>query len=68
MTPILKGDNLFGILSLVHSETHQISDNTVELMKATADHIAILLENAKLYKNLNEAFHNLEKANDKIEA
>ena len=68
VTPILKGDTLFGILSLVHSETNQFNDNTVELMRATADHIAIVLENAKLYQNLNEAFHNLEKANDKIEA
>ena len=68
VTPILKGDNLFGILSLVHSEPHQFNDNTVELMKATADHIAIVLENAKLYQSLNEAFHELESANQKIEA
>jgi sigma-B regulation protein RsbU (phosphoserine phosphatase) len=68
VTPILKGDNLFGILSLVHSEPHQFNGNTVELMKATADHIAIVLENAKLYQSLNEAFHELERANQKIEA
>ena len=68
VTPILKGDNLFGILSLVHSEPHQFDDHTVELMKATADHIAIVLENAKLYQSLNEAFHELESANQKIEA
>ena len=68
VTPILKGDNLFGILSLVHSETDQFNDHTVELMTATADHIAIVLENAKLYQSLNEAFHELERANQKIEA
>ena len=67
VTPILKGINLFGILSLVHPEPYQFNDNTVELMKATADHIAIVLENAKLYQSLNEAFHELERANEKIE-
>lgn len=67
VTPILKGDTLFGILSLVHSETNRFNDHTVALMKATADHIAIVLENAKLYQNLNEAFHDLERANKKIE-
>jgi phosphoserine phosphatase RsbU/P len=66
VTPILKGDTLFGILSLVHSETNRFNDHTVALMKATADHIAIVLENAKLYQNLNEAFHDLERANKKI--
>ena len=68
VTPILKGDNLFGILSLVHSETDQFNDHTVELMTATANHIAIVLENAKLYQSLNEAFHKLGSANKKIEA
>jgi sigma-B regulation protein RsbU (phosphoserine phosphatase) len=68
VTPILKGDTLFGILSLVHAAPHRFDDHTVELMEATADHIAIVLENAKLYQSLNEAFHELESANKQIEA
>jgi phosphoserine phosphatase RsbU/P len=68
VTPILKGKSLFGILSLVHSQPDRFSDDTVTLMKATADHIAIVLENAKLYDSLNEAFHQLEKAKETIEA
>ena len=68
VTPILKGKTLFGILSLVHSEPRQFNDNTAELLLATADHIAIVLENAKLYQSLNEAFHKIEHANKKIEA
>jgi sigma-B regulation protein RsbU (phosphoserine phosphatase) len=67
VTPILKGDNLFGLLSLVHSEPHRFNTTTAELLKATAAHVAIVLENAKLYQSLNEAFHALESANDKIE-
>jgi len=68
VTPILKGQILFGILSLVHSLPDQFTDDTASLLKATADHIAIVLENAKLYDTLNEAFHQLEKAKDTIEA
>ena len=67
VTPILKGDNLFGILSLVHSEPNRFNTATAELLKATAAHVAIVLENAKLYQSLNEAFHKLENANDQIE-
>jgi serine phosphatase RsbU (regulator of sigma subunit) len=68
VTPILKGKSLFGILSLVHSKPDRFTEDTVTLMKATADHIAIVLENAKLYDTLNEAFHQLEKAKETIEA
>lgn len=68
VTPILKGKSLFGILSLVHSQPDRFTDHTATLMKATADHIAIVLENAKLYDTLNEAFHQLEKAKETIEA
>ena len=66
--PILKGKILFGILSLVHSNPDRFNDETVDLMKATADHIAVVLENAKLYDSLRESFHQLEKAKETIEA
>ena len=66
--PILKGRILFGILSLVHSDPDRFSDETVDLVKVTADHIAIVLENAKLYDSLRNAFHQLEKAKETIEA
>jgi sigma-B regulation protein RsbU (phosphoserine phosphatase) len=67
VTPILKGKSLFGILSLVHSQPDRFTDDTASLMMATADHIAIVLENAKLYDTLNKAFHQLEKAKETIE-
>jgi sigma-B regulation protein RsbU (phosphoserine phosphatase) len=68
VTPILKGQSLFGLLSLVHSEPNQFMDATADLMAATADHIAIVLENAKLYDTLDVAFHQLEDAKNTIEA
>jgi len=68
VTPILKGNSLFGILSLVHSRPGRFSEDTAALMRATADHIAIVLENAKLYDSLNEAFHQIERAKETIEA
>jgi sigma-B regulation protein RsbU (phosphoserine phosphatase) len=67
VTPILKGPSLFGILSLVHSRPGQFSEDTAALLEATAAHIAIVLENAKLYDHLNEAFHEIEKAKKTIE-
>jgi len=68
VTPILKGQSLFGLLSLVHSEPDQFTEATADLMTATAGHIAIVLENAKLYDTLNDAFHQLEDAKNTIEA
>ena len=68
VTPILKGQSLFGLLSLVHSQPDRFTDDTASLLRATADHIAIVLENAKLYDTLNDAFHQLENAKNTIEA
>jgi len=68
VTPILKGDQLFGLLSLVHARPHRFDRHTVELLQATADHIAIVLENAQLYQQLNQAYRSLETAKEKIEA
>jgi sigma-B regulation protein RsbU (phosphoserine phosphatase) len=68
VTPILKGDQLFGLLSLVHARPNRFDQHTVELLQATADHIAIVLENAQLYQQLNQAYRSLEAAKEKIEA
>jgi sigma-B regulation protein RsbU (phosphoserine phosphatase) len=68
VTPILKGGQLFGLLSLVHARPKRFDLHTVELLQATADHIAIVLENAKLYQELNQAYRSLETAKEQIEA
>ncbi|MDY6937716.1 MAG: GAF domain-containing SpoIIE family protein phosphatase [Cyanobacteriota bacterium] len=51
--PILRGGELLGILTLLHSEPDRFSQETGTLMQATADRIALVLENADLYNQLD---------------
>jgi len=66
--PILRGDNLLGILTLLHDRLGHFSKETADLMRLTAAQIASALENARLYSKLNESFRVLEQAKLKIEA
>ena len=51
--PILKGKELLGILTLLHSQTHHFTEKTAELMEAIANQIALVLENVRLYGKLD---------------
>jgi sigma-B regulation protein RsbU (phosphoserine phosphatase) len=51
--PILRGENLLGLLTLLHTQTGHFSEETAELMKMIAGQIAIALENARLYTKLS---------------
>ena len=51
--PILRGEELLGILTLLHSQPNYFSSNTADLMQVTADQIALVLENARLYAKLD---------------
>jgi sigma-B regulation protein RsbU (phosphoserine phosphatase) len=66
--PILRGENLLGILTLLHDRSGHFNQKTANLMRLTAGQIASALENARLYSKLNESFRVLEKAKLKIEA
>ena len=65
--PILKGRELFGVLSLVHSKPGRFSEKTASLIQATVDHIAIVLENAQFYSRLENAYQSLAQAKEQIE-
>jgi sigma-B regulation protein RsbU (phosphoserine phosphatase) len=65
--PILKGRELFGILSLVHSKPGRFNEKTATLIQATVDHIAIVLENAQFYTRLENAYQSLAQAKTQIE-
>jgi len=65
--PILRGDELLGILTLLHSRPGHFTSESAELMRLTAHQIGIALENAKLYTRLNESYRSLEQAKIKIE-
>ena len=66
--PIISGEVLLGILTLKHSAPYHFTPEIVELMRVTATQVAMVLENACLFSNLNNSLHSLGKANQKIEA
>jgi sigma-B regulation protein RsbU (phosphoserine phosphatase) len=66
--PVLKCDELLGILTLMHPNPNHFSPEFVEQMQATSDQIALTIENARLYGRLDESFQSLDKSKRKIEA
>ncbi|MBW2436500.1 MAG: SpoIIE family protein phosphatase [Deltaproteobacteria bacterium] len=66
--PIITGGVLLGIMTLKHSVPYHFTQEIVELMRVTATQVAMVLENACLFSNLNHSLRSLGKANQKIEA
>ncbi|NNL76956.1 MAG: SpoIIE family protein phosphatase [Desulfobacterales bacterium] len=66
--PILKSDDLLGILTLEHSRPNHFSPDSVEQMQATSNQIAMTIENAKLYGRLDESYQSLDRSKQEIEA
>jgi len=65
--PILKGEELLGIITLLHEQPGHFNQDGADLMQITAAQIGSALENAKLYSKLNESYRSLEKAKMEIE-
>ncbi len=65
--PILRGDNLLGILTLLHAEPGHFTAETANLMLLTARQIGSALENTRLYTRLDESYRLLKLAKLKIE-
>jgi sigma-B regulation protein RsbU (phosphoserine phosphatase) len=51
--PILRGEDLLGILTLLHAEPGRFDSETVQLMELTAVHLGVALESARLYSELD---------------
>ena len=66
--PILKGENLLGIITLLHDQPEHFSQDAADVMQITAAQIGSALENARLYSKLNKSYRSLEKAKIEIEA
>jgi sigma-B regulation protein RsbU (phosphoserine phosphatase) len=66
--PILKGEELLGIITLLHEQPEHFDQDAADLMQITAAQIGNALENARLYSKLDESYRSLEKAKMKIEA
>ncbi|MBE9169711.1 SpoIIE family protein phosphatase [Pleurocapsales cyanobacterium LEGE 06147] len=52
--PILRGEKLLGIITLLHSQPDRFSLQIAEQMRLTADQMALVLENARLYSKLDK--------------
>ena len=66
--PIVSGDFLLGILTLLHHLPGYFKKTAADLMKTTANQMALVLENATLFNNLNVSMASLEEAKKQIEA
>lgn len=51
--PILSGEELLGIINLLHSKPRHFTEETANLMQLTANQMALVLENARLYSKLD---------------
>ena len=66
--PILKGDALLGIITLLHDRPRHFNQDMADLMLITAAQIGNALESAKLYTRLDQSYRSLQKAKREIEA
>ncbi len=51
--PMRSGEELLGIITLLHSQPEHFSPEVAEQMQVTADQMALVLENARLYSKLD---------------
>ena len=65
--PVLRCDNLLGIITLLHDKPGHFNQETADLMLLTAGQIGSALENASLYSKLDESYRSLEQAKHKVE-
>ena len=66
--PILRGEELLGLLTLLHSQPGRFTSEAAELMEATSHQIALTLENTRLYAKLSNSYRSLDKAKQAVEA
>lgn len=66
--PIMRRNDLIGILTLIHPEPGALTLETEQLMQAVSDQLALVLENTRLYARLSRSYLSLAEAKEKIEA
>ncbi len=58
--PMLKGDELIGVLSIEHPKAHAFTESDVKLAQAIAELAAIAIENTRLYRELSDVIEELK--------
>ena len=66
VTPLLRGDEIVGILVVRRRTPGSFPQNTVDLMKTFAAQSALAIENARLFKNVETSLKELRTTQDRL--
>lgn len=65
--PIIKGKSLLGIITLMHSQPGHFSSQSADLMRITAEQMALIIDNTLLYSERQEQEAKLEQTEEQLE-
>jgi putative nucleotidyltransferase with HDIG domain len=54
--PIVSKEKIIGVITVYKNEVHNFSDDEINLLSTFAAEVAVAIENAKLYENLNRSY------------